>query len=316
MGETWLILLAAFVLAAGTPLAAWWALSRGGVRERLIKVVIQDGKHDPASRRDDAPRWVETVARAATPLAKLSLPDEGWEGSAVRRRFMQAGLRDPKAPVFFYAIKTLLAFGVPIGMWLVRIIFGGAMSATDFFTLIGLTCAAGFYAPNLVLNQLVKSRQREVIEALPDALDLLTICMEAGLSLDAAIGRVAREIELNSPTLAEELQLLTLELRSGSSRQAALRNLALRTGAPDLDSLVAMLTQSEKFGTGMGDALRVYSGVLRSKRQARAEERAAKVAVKLIFPLLFCIFPAIIVVVGGPAMIRIVKILPTMVGGE
>lgn len=305
-----LILTAVFLIVAGTPFVAWWWLSALRTRRRLLTV----GAAKPNSPIAPATRWLGAMARAAAPLAKVSLPQEGWEAYALRRRFMHAGLRHPSAPVFFFAIKTVLAFCLPLALWIGRLALGAAPTQ-HFLSFLGLLCGAGFYGPNLVLAQLVKSRQAEIIEALPDALDLLTISVEAGLSLDAALNRVAREIELNSLTLAEELQLLSLELRSGAGRARALRNLALRTGVDDIEALVAMLVQSDKFGTSMGDALRVYAGVLRAKRQAQAEERAGKVAVKLIFPLVLCVFPAILLVVGGPAMIRITKVLPTLVQG-
>ena len=306
----WVILIGAFVLASALPPALWLLASRNTARQRLENTLAPKAHQ----RQQEPSQWLETLARAATPLAKISVPDEGWESSSLRRRFMQAGLRNPTTPVIFYAIKTLLAFGLPLLLWITLFIFTRGVPTQKFITLAGLICAAGFYLPNLVLNHLTRSRQREILEALPDALDLLTICVEAGLSLDAAVARVANEIELKSVTLAEELQLLTLELRGGYGRAAALRKLALRTGIADLDSLVAMLVQSEKFGTSIGESLRVHSGVMRAKRQSRAEERAGKVAVKLIFPLVLCIFPAILVVVAGPPVIRIVKVLPTLVG--
>ena len=250
----------------------------------------------------------------ATPLARLSVPDEGWEGSELRRRFMHAGLRSPTAPVFFFAIKTLLAFGLPLALWTAKNIAAWDMPGNKFLIYAGLLCGIGFYVPNLILGRLIALRQREIFENFPDALDLLTICVEAGLSLEAALNRVAGEIRLKSAILADELQLVCLEFRAGSGKERALRNLALRTGVEDIDTLVAMLVQSEKFGTSIGESLRIHSEMLRIKRQQRAEELAAKVAVKLIFPLVLCIFPSILITVAGPAMIRIAKELPKLVG--
>jgi tight adherence protein C len=309
----WLFLAMVFLVVAGLPLASYFLLRRNAVQRRLEQVVAMPAVD--AGRGDGRPTWIESVARAATPLARLSVPDEGWEGSELRRRFMQAGFRSPNAPIFFFAIKTLLAFGVPLLLWLLRMAWGSDMPAQDFFIFVGLVCCAGFYLPNVALNYLIKGRKQEIFEAFPDALDLLTICVEAGLSLEAALNRVAAEIGLKSMTLAEELQLVCLEFRAGGGKERALRNLSLRTGVEDIDTLVAMLVQSEKFGTGIGESLRIHSEMLRVKRQQRAEERAAKVAVKLIFPLVLCIFPCILIVVAGPAMIRIVKTLPTLLGG-
>lgn len=305
-------LVVVFLVVSGVPLGAWLMLRRTAAQQRLARVV-GPAPSDVLRQRDDS-AWVETLAKVATPLAKVSLPDDGWEGSELRRRFMHAGLRSPSAPVFFFAIKTLLAFGLPLALWLVKSAAAVNMPANKFLIYAGLLCGVGFYLPNLVLNRLIALRQRDIFENFPDALDLLTICVEAGLSLEAALNRVAGEIRLKSAVLADELQLVCLEFRAGSGKERALRNLALRTGVEDIDTLVAMLVQSEKFGTSIGESLRIHSEMLRVKRQQRAEERAAKVAVKLIFPLVLCIFPSILITVAGPAVIRIAKELPKLVG--
>lgn len=302
-----------FFVASGIPLGAFVLLRRNAAQQRLDRMVGPGGR----ARTDETEKsaWVETIARVAKPLARLSVPDEGWEASGLRRRFMQAGLRDPHAPTLFFAIKTLLAFGLPLIFWLAKALFAPDMKPTSFVFGAGMLCCFGFYAPTLVLSRLTTKRQQEIFENFPDALDLLTICVEAGLGLEAALNRVADEIRLKSDTLADELQLVCLEFRAGGGKERALRNLALRTGVEDVDTLVAMLVQAEKFGTGIGESLRIHSEMLRVKRQQRAEERAAKVALKLIFPLVTCIFPSILIVVAGPAMIRIVKELPKLVGG-
>jgi tight adherence protein C len=175
--------------------------------------------------------------------------------------------------------------------------------------LLSLLAAIGFYLPNLYLNRAVRQRQQEIFENFPDVLDLLTICIEAGLSLDQAFLKVTGEIELKSQVLAQELQLILLELRTGFSKEAALRHLALRTGVEDIDLLVAMLIQTDRFGTNVGDALRVHSDNLRTQRRQRAEESAATVAVKLLMPLIFFIFPTLMLVLLGPAVIQIQRVL-------
>jgi tight adherence protein C len=308
----WLFLLLVFAVVSGVPMVAYLVLRRNAVQQRLARIGNPGGGEEVST---DGGRWVESVVKAARPLAQLSLPDEGWEGSELKRRFVQAGLRSAGAPVIFFAVKSLAAFGLPLALWMVRVFTDNNMPTNKFLILVGFVCAFGYYLPNFILNRLIEARKLEIFENFPDALDLLTICVEAGLSLEAALNRVAREIELNSPVLAEELQLVCLEFRAGAGKERALRNLALRTGVDDIDTLVAMLIQSEKFGTSIGESLRIHSEMLRVKRQQRAEERAAKVAVKLIFPLVLCIFPSILIVVAGPAMIRIVKFLPTLVGG-
>ncbi|MGE5472166.1 MAG: type II secretion system F family protein [Bacteroidota bacterium] len=307
----WLFLALVFVVVSGVPMGGYFILRRGVVHDRLTRVVNSSANLEAPKA---ASKWIESVVNAARPLAQLSLPDAGWEDSEFRRRFVQAGLRRPEAPVIFLAVKSIIAFGLPLCLWLIRVFSDNNMPANQFFIMLGFLCALGYYLPNFLLNKLIAARKLEIFENFPDALDLLTICVEAGLSLEAALNRVASEIAINSRILAEELELVCLEFRAGSGKERALRNLALRTGVDDIDTLVAMLIQSEKFGTSIGESLRIHSEMLRVKRQQRAEECAAKVAVKLIFPLVLCIFPSILIVVAGPAMIRIVKVLPTIVG--
>ena len=175
--------------------------------------------------------------------------------------------------------------------------------------------ALGFYLPNLVLSRMIERRQRKLFEDLPDALDLMTVCVEAGLGLDAAMARVTQEIGVKSHALRDEFELVLLELRAGSGRDKALRNLSLRTGVEDIDTLAAMLIQADRFGTSVGDSLRVYTDNLRTKRRMRAEEKAAKIALKLLFPLMFFIFPALITVLIGPSAIQVVRqLVPAMSG--
>jgi tight adherence protein C len=197
------------------------------------------------------------------------------------------------------------------------ITLGGAKFGTSGMLLILLTSGAlGYYLPNLVLGRLVFVRQREIFESFPDAADLLMVCVEAGLGLDAALVRVTDEMRLRSEALAEELHLVSLELRAGSSREKALRTLALRTGVEEVNTFATMLIQADRFGTSIGDSLRVFSDELRTKRQLRAEEKAAKIPLKLLYPLVFCIFPALLLVLLGPAFIQIYRILLPSVSGQ
>jgi tight adherence protein C len=258
--------------------------------------------------------WVETIVNLAAPLAKLSVPTEGWENSAVRTRFINAGWRTPSAPGMFYAGKTVLALVFPLVVFLY--ISSRASGDSDNKTLWMIAAAAlGYYLPNLVLNHVVKQRKRDIFESFPDALDLMTVCVEAGLAMDAALARVANEIGLKSLVLAEELQLVTLELRAGSAKDKALRNLALRTGVEDVDALVTLLIQADRFGTSIADSLRVQSDQLRIKRRQRAEEQAAKVSLKLLFPLIFFIFPSLFVVLLGPSVLNLYRNLIATSGG-
>ncbi|MBQ5964572.1 type II secretion system F family protein [Massilia sp. ZL223] len=258
--------------------------------------------------------WVERVASVARPLTKLSIPDEGWEKSTLRTRFMNAGWRNPAAPTLYFASKTGLALLIPALSVPAIVLYGGALDSNKLLALLLLGAALGYYAPNVVLTRIANRRRREIFETIPDALDLLTVCVEAGLSLERAMVKVAGEIHIKSVVLAQELQLVLMEMRAGFSKEKALRNFALRSGVEDVDTLVAMLIQSERFGTSIGDSLRVYSDNLRHKRRVKAEERAAKIGLKLLFPLIFCIFPTLLMVLLGPAAIQISRTLGALHG--
>jgi tight adherence protein C len=268
------------------------------------------GKGDPT-----AEGWQGAVVRAVTPFAKLSTPSGDWESSPLRLKFIHAGIRHPKAPHVFFGLKTLLPllFALPTYLFLRGTQDMGTLKLSS---LVFFAAAVGCYLPNIVLHILAKSRTREIFDNFPDAADLMLVCVEAGLGLDAALTRVAEELLEKSPTLAEEMQLTNLEIRAGSTREKALRNLSLRTGVEELNSFATMLIQAEKFGTSVGDSLRVFSEDLRHKRQIRAEEHAAKVPTKMLFPLVFFIFPSVMMVVLGPALIQIVRTIGPIFSGN
>jgi tight adherence protein C len=181
----------------------------------------------------------------------------------------------------------------------------------SIFTLLILFVLAvcGFYLPGIWLRMRVTKRKEQMTEGLPEALDMMVVCVEAGMGLDAAINRVGEEMALSNKVVGEEFRLLSLELQVGKQRKDALRSLAMRTDLEDVNSLVTLLVQTEKFGTSIGQSLRVHSDSMRVKRQQRAEEIAAKLPVKLLFPLIVFIFPALFVVILGPAVIRFIRIL-------
>lgn len=264
---------------------------------------------------DNEERWHATVVKVVCRFAKLSTPSGDWETSPFRQKFIHAGIRHSKAPHIFFGLKTLLPFlfAVPV-FFLLR----GAPNISGLKLLAAVFWAGlvGSYLPNIVLHFIARNRKREIFDNFPDAADLMLVCVEAGLGLDAALTRVAEELLDKSPTLAEELQLVNLEIRAGSTREKALRNLALRTGVEELNSFATMLIQADKFGTSVGDSLRVFSEDLRHKRQIRAEEHAAKVPTKMLFPLVLFIFPSIIMVVVGPAIIQIVRHIGPLLSGN
>lgn len=257
------------------------------------------------------------LRRLAEPVARLATPQDAEEISRFRARFMNAGIRSRSAPAYFFAAKVLLALVLPLALWL-GVQFGGWQPGSHLLMAqLVIVAGLGYYLPNGVLSQLAQRRQLELFEAFPDAIDLMIVCVEAGLGLDMAIQRAGAEMALRSEALAEELALVGTELRIGSTRERALRNLALRTGVEEVSMFVAMLLQADRFGTSIAESLRVHAEELRVRRQLRAEEQAAKVPLKLLFPLLFFIFPSLLVVIVGPAGIQVARVLlPTLGGGH
>lgn len=308
-----LILLIIFFAVLAAAYFAMNAFVPGAAQKRLQKMAGGDTVTDEAD--ESAPKWVQKMVELATPLSKLSLPEGDWENSPIRTRFINAGFRGKGVPMVYFGAKTLLALSFPAIYLLIKGIGGFESNFTNTLMVVLALAAAGYYLPNVVLSRLVFLRQRELFENFPDALDLMTVCVEAGLGMDAAIGRVGEEMAIKSPIMSEEFRLVGLELRAGASRERALRNLAMRTGLEDIDSLVAMLVQADRFGTSVAESLRVHSESLRTKRRLIAEEKAAKLAVKLLFPLIFTIFPALLLVLLGPAFISITRfLLPAMSG--
>lgn len=260
--------------------------------------------------------WQAKVAKISAPMAWLSKPKDGWESSNFRVRFMHAGLRGPGWPVIFFGAKTFLTLALPGLLLLYRgVVDVPATASSALFALLSLA-ALGYYFPNLALWLMIRHRQRELEEALPDAVDLMRVCVEAGLGLDAAMNRAGDEMDLRSQELADELKLVTLDMRVGSTRERALQNFALRTGVDDVATFVTILLQSEHFGTNVAESLRILSETMREHRKIRAEETAAKIPLKLLFPLIFFMFPALFVVILGPAVISIFRTLIPTLGGQ
>jgi len=240
-------------------------------------------------------------------LARLpGVPKSPKEMGRLRRRLATAGYTSATA-VVVYSLSTLVA---PLVFAFAALSVLGLAKGWIFALLAG---AIGYLAPSLVLGRRIEKRKREIRNGLPDALDLFIICVEAGCGLDQAIVKASDELGLTHPALACELQLITTEVRAGKPRMEAFRNFAARTKVDDVQSLVAMLVQTDKFGTSVAQALRTHAETSRTKRRQNAEERAAKVGVKLVFPLVLCLFPALYVVILGPAVITFVRVFKNAV---
>jgi tight adherence protein C len=223
----------------------------------------------------------------------------------VRRFLVQAGYTDPSAVSVYWATRVSLALGLPGAGILIMPLLGAASSQV----LLGILWlgAVGWVGPTFFVRSRLKARQKEVQLALPDMLDMLVVCVEAGLGLNQALVRVSEEIDHVSTVMSEQLTMVNLEMRAGTPRDEALKNFAERTGVADIRSLVSMLIQTDRFGTSVADALRVHSETMRTKRRQRAEEAAAKTTIKLVFPLVLFVFPAMFVVVIGPSALAIFR---------
>ncbi|MDP6579579.1 MAG: type II secretion system F family protein [Vicinamibacterales bacterium] len=263
-----------------------------------------------AEERGDDVRAAATAAANFLKNVGEKAPRSAKEVSGLRERLVHAGFRRPESLSIFFAIRVgfaLMLFGV----------FVSGVFARPNLVFALASLGLGWVLPGMVLARLAKRRQHRIQLALPDALDLLVVSVEAGLGLDQAMVRVGQELGSAYPDLSTDLRQVNLELLAGKARSEALRNLADRTGVDDLSALVAMLVQTDKFGTSVASSLRVFSETLRTKRRQRAEEAAAKTGVKMVFPLVLCIFPAIWVVTIGPAAIQFVKVLfPIIEGGQ
>jgi tight adherence protein C len=262
--------------------------------EELTTGRVREDDDDDSPTVDRMLKFVKRVGEKAPRTVK--------ELGPLRLRLVQAGYRREEAMTVFFGIRIVFA----LSMFL---LFASPILMKPNITLALGGVALGYILPGMVLARMAKRRIHRIRLSLADALDLMVVSVEAGLGLDQALQRVGQELAFAYPELSDELRLVNLELRAGKARPEALRNLAERTGVDDLNSLVTMLIQTDKFGTSVAQSLRVYSETLRTKRRQRAEEAAAKTGVKMVFPLVFCIFPAIWVVTIGPAAIKFVTVL-------
>jgi len=282
----------AFLLALGISLLIVAAMDP--VRRRLNRLAVQvEPEHHAVAK----------VLRSLEPLNKYLLPREGQERGRIEKQLAYAGFRSANALPLFYSLKAGLAAlflcaALASSFWLPRF----PMNMLVLF--VASAAFVGLILPNLVLSRLVERRQKRLRDGFPDALDMLVVCVEAGLGLTAAMQRVADELRFSHPELASEFTLVTAEMRAGVERETALKGLAARTGLEDVYGLVSLLVQTLRFGTSIAESLRVYAEEFRDKRMQRAEEMAAKIGTKMIFPLVFCLWPAFFVVAVGPALLR------------
>jgi tight adherence protein C len=272
---------------------SWFLAHNAPERRRLRNISQSSGQGQTAPIAKLTEEDFDPILKG---LSRL-MPKSPKEMSIVQRRLTRAGYPRAVAAVYYSLAQLLLP-----------VIFGGivllAFGVSSWLYAI-LAAALGYLTPGFYVGRKTAKRQKDIQNGLADALDLLTICVEAGSGLDQAIAKAADELELAHPAVAGELRLITTEVRAGKPRLEAFQNFSKRTGVEDVRSLVAMLTQTDRFGTSVGQALRTHAETIRTKRRQRAEERAAKVSVKMVFPLALFLFPALYVVCFGPVVVQI-----------
>ena len=293
-----IILLTAAVFMLAWVLASWLAGARDPARRRLAAMVGPP----PAMMPTAAPSWMGWLS----PLGRWLLPGSMVERARIERLLFLAGFRGPNALSIYFGSKTVLSLLLPTA-WLLISPASSMLTDGQRWLLAGLAVLVGMLAPNRWLELRVERRQKRLRDGFPESLDMLVICVEAGLGLTSAIARVAEELKFSQPELASELAIVNAEMRAGVDREVALDNLNARTGLSEIRGLVSLLQQTLRFGTGIADSLRVYAAEFRDQRMQAAEERAGKIGTKLIFPLIFCEFPAFFVIAIGPAVMRIME---------
>jgi tight adherence protein C len=301
-----IILISTFVCIAGGVMAVYWLLFRpvSATAQRLSQ--LDEARPGAVSQSIEVNTMESLAARLAEPINKL-VPPSASDAKKLQRELMQAGYRSHSAPAIYRVTQLGMMLLFPLLIVLLWSITARSMSDAVMPALFAF--GAGFLLPRFILNRMIASRKLRITWGLADALDLMVITMEAGLGLNAAMLRVCEELRPVHPDISKEFELANLEIRVGRERSEALRNLADRTGVEDLNSLVGMLIQADRFGTSIARAVRVYSDSLRTKRRQRAEQAAQKAAFKLLLPLGALLFPTMFIIILGPALLNISDML-------
>ncbi len=237
----------------------------------------------------------------------LSLPDQSWNKQKLLLQFLRAGLYADSTFKVYFGIKGLLTIGLPAVMAIQLLMFSSTLDSTTFVLYVFMAAVVGYYLPDWYLGYRIRYRQGKNQDVLADFVDLLIICIEAGMGLDSAFNKIQNEFAHSNACFSRELRITNLEIRAGSGRNVALRNLALRVDLEDLRNLVTMLVQVDQFGTSVANSLRIHSDVMRVNRMQRAEKIAAKIPVKMLIPMVLCIFPGFLAVILGPAGIQLMN---------
>ncbi|MFQ5964204.1 MAG: type II secretion system F family protein [Candidatus Scalinduaceae bacterium] len=260
--------------------------------------------------KQDHVRLKKPFMKIITTFGNISKPKREEDLSNAQKALLNAGYRNKNAMVIFFGAKILCAiFFLAIGLIFLRFIINKPINPLYFVSLLILFVLAGSYFPKIWLRNKIAKRKEKILEGFPDTLDLLVVCVESGMGLDAAIDRVSQEMKLANDVISEEFKLYAVEMRAGKSRRDALRNLARRCGLDEVNNLVTLLIQTDMFGTSVAQALKVHSDFMRTQRYQMAEEKAAKIPAKLVIPLVLCIFPSLFIVILGPAAIQFFRLV-------
>jgi len=292
----------AVVIVVGLAARSIFGSRKDEVIERLERATNAGMDMGVSVERDRPEKTFARLAAILRPFARLVKPSAGEELSRIQRSLVHGGYRTDNAVEIFLGVKLLLPPVVIIALWQIDSHLETPMELPPAIAIAVIATTLMFFLPNLWLSGQIQKRQALIEEALPDSMDLLVTCVEAGLSLDAAMSRVSQELELVAPLLAQEMKQTLLEIQAGVRRSDAFHRLSNRTGVEDLRTLSAMIIQTELFGTSVARALRVHAEGMRTKRMQRAEEQAAMVSVKMTVPLILCILPSLMAVVIGPAV--------------
>ena len=274
------------------------------VRTRLSKVQVNSSD----KRKREHP-FLIMFHQLLEKLTEFSSPTKQDQQEGYKKKFVTAGIKSSLWTTRFFGLKTFFTFVVPILYVLFASLFMSDVTGSDMLIVAMTLAIAGYYLPNAYLNSKVKNRKQEIFDAFPDLLDLIRVCVSAGMGLDSAMHRVSNEIKVASVATAEELNQLNLELRAGATRSSALQNFAIRCDLDEVKAFVAMIIQAERHGTSVSAALVIFSEDLRAKRKLYAQEVAAKIPVKLSLPIMVCIFPAIFVVMLAPPLSSVVGVI-------
>ncbi|MEZ5391830.1 MAG: type II secretion system F family protein [Bryobacterales bacterium] len=279
----------------------FWASPKNVVERVLGETREVEAKHPSLAFRDALVKLGDLVPASPADL------------STVQQRLYKAGFRSPAALRVFLGLKVVLTVVLPAAVWIMLRQMG--VGSDNQILLLVMAAGLGYAAPGEIVNYMVKRRHKRIEKALPNALDLLVVCVESGLGLDQAIMQVSREMQQGYKELSSEFAICNLEMRHGKRRAEALRNLGDRTGIDDMKKLVGTLIQADRFGTSIAQTLRTHAEFMRVNARQRAEEKAAKIGIKLVFPIFFCILPSLFVVTVGPVLVRIfTQLIPMMTG--